>query len=83
MGDSAARFDEGQEEESDQDFSAGEPEYAGETKGPEPDRPYVEGLLGAAVEVAPNFDYGQDEPPGFPDSDEEEDQEYDGMVMNM
>ena len=82
-GDSAARFDEGQEEESDQDFSAGEPEYAGETKGPEPDRPYVEGLLGAAVEVAPNFDYGQDEPPGFPDSDEEEDQEYDGMVMNM
>ena len=82
-GDSAARFDEGQEEESDQDFPASEPEYAGETKGPEPDRPYVEGLLGAAVEVAPNFDYGQDEPPGFPDPDEEEDQEYGGMVMNM
>ena len=83
VGDSAARFDEGQEEESDQDFSAGELEYAGETKGPEPDRPYVEGLLGAAVEVAPNFDYGQDEPPGFPDPDEEEDQEYGGMAMNM
>lgn len=83
VGDSAARFDEGQEEESDQDFSAGEPEYSGETKGPEPDRPYVEGLLGAAVEVAPNFDYGQDEPPGFPDPDEEEDQEYGGMGMNM
>ena len=83
MGDSAARFDEEQEEESDQDFSAGEPECAGETKGPEPDRPYVEGLLGAAVEVAPNFDYGQDEPPGFPDPDEEEDQEYGGMAMNM
>ena len=83
VGDSAARFDEEQEEESDQDFSAGEPEYAEETKGPEPDRPYVEGLLGAAVEVAPNFDYGQDEPPGFPDPDEEEDQEYGGMVMNI
>lgn len=83
VGDSAARFDEGQEEESDQDFSAGELEYAEETKGPEPDRPYVEGLLGAAVEVAPNFDYGQDEPPGFPDPDEEEDQEYGGMAMNM
>ena len=83
VGDSAARFDEGQEEESDHDFSAGEPEYAGETKGPEPDRPYLEGLLGAAVEVAPNFDYGQDEPPGFPDPDEEEDQEYGGMGMNM
>ena len=83
VGDSAARFDEEQEEESDQDFSAGEPEYAEETKGPEPDRPYVEGLLGAAVEVAPNFDYGQDEPPGFPDPDEEEDQEYGGMAMNM
>ncbi len=83
VGDSAARFDEGQEEESDQDFSAGELEYAEETKGPEPDRPYVEGLLGAAVEVAPNFDYGQDEPPGFPDPDEEEDQEYGGMGMNM
>lgn len=83
VGDPAARFDEGQEEESDQDFSAGEPECAGETKGPEPDRPYVEGLLGAAVEVAPNFDYGQDEPPGFPDPDEEEDQEYGGMAMNM
>ena len=83
MDDSAARFSEGQEEESDQDFSAGEPEYAGETKGPEPDRPYVEGLLGAAVEVAPNFDYGQDEPPGFPTPDEEEDQEYGGMVMNI
>ena len=83
VGDSAARFDEELEEESDQDFSAGEPEYSGETKGPEPDRPYVEGLLGAAVEVAPNFDYGQDEPPGFPDPDEEEDQEYGGMAMNM
>ena len=83
VGDPAARFDEGQEEESDQDFSAGEPECAGETKGPEPDRPYVEGLLGAAVEVAPNFDYGQDEPPGFPDPDEEDDQEYGGMAMNM
>ena len=83
MGDSAARFDEGQEKVSDQDLSACEPEYAGETKGPEPDRPYVEGLLGAAVEVAPNFDYGQDEPPGFPDPDEEEDQEYGGMGMNM
>lgn len=83
VGDSAARFDEEQEEENDQDFSTGEPECAGETKGPEPDRPYLEGLLGAAVEVAPNFDYGQDEPPGFPDPDEEEDQEYGGMAMNM
>lgn len=83
VGDSAARFDEEQEEKNDQDFSTGEPEYAGETKGPEPDRPYVEGLLGAAVEVAPNFDYGQDEPPGFPDPDEEEDQECGGMAMNM
>lgn len=83
VGDSAARFDEEQEEENDRDFSTGELEYAGETKGPEPGRPYVEGLLGAAVEVAPNFDYGQDEPPGFPDPDEEEDQEYGGMAMNM
>lgn len=83
VGDSAARFDEEQEEKNDQDFSTGEPECAGETKGPEPDSPYVEGLLGAAVEVAPNFDYGQDEPPGFPDPDEEEDQEYGGMAMNM
>lgn len=35
------------------------------------------------MEVAPNFDYGQDEPPGFPDPDEEEDPEYGGMAMNM
>lgn len=83
VGDSAARFDEEPEEENDHFFSSGEPEYAGETKEPEPDRPYVEGLLGAAVEVAPNFDYGQDEPPGFPDPDEEDDQEYGGMAMNM
>ena len=83
VGDPAARFDEGQEEKNDQDFSTGEPEYAEETKGSEPDHSYVEGLLGAAVEVAPNFDYGQDEPPGFPDPDEEEDPEYGGMAMNM
>ena len=30
-----------------------------------------------------NYDYGQDEPPGFPDPDEEEDQEYGGMAINM
>ena len=83
VGDSAARFDEEQEEKNDQDFSTGEPEYAEETKGSEPDHSYVEGLLGAAVEVAPNFDYGQDEPPGFPAPDEEEDQEYGGMAMKM
>ena len=80
---SATCFQEEQEEENDRDFSTGELEYAGETKGPEPGRPYVEGLLGAAVEVAPNFDYGQDEPPGFPAPDEEEDQEYGGMAMKM
>ena len=66
-------FGEEPEEERNLDSSADEPG---------PDRPYVEGILGAAVEVAPNFDYGQDEPPGFPTPDEEEDQEF-GMGMGM
>lgn len=44
---------------------------------------YVEGELGAAVEVAPNFDYGQDETSGFPGPDDEEGTEDFGMNMGM
>ena len=52
-----------------------------ETSQDKPSPGYIEGELGAAVEVAPNFYYGQDEQPAFPDLEDEEDQEFGGMSM--
>lgn len=43
--------------------------------------PFIEGELGAAVEAAPNFYYGQDEPLAFSDLEDEENQEFGGMSM--
>lgn len=68
VGDSEAGSDPEDEEELEQDMPAPE---------------YVEGELGAAIEVAPNFDYGQDEPPGFPEPDDEEEAEDFGLNMAM
>ena len=58
-------------------------EFPDETKQDTPTPGYIEGELGAAVEVAPDFDYGQDESPGFPEPDEEEENEDYGMNMAM
>lgn len=68
MGDSEGGFEPEDEEESEQ-----------VTPTPE----YIEGELGAAIEVAPNFDYGQDEPPGFPAPDDEDETEDYGLNMAM
>lgn len=54
-----------------------------ETGQDKPSPEYIEGELGAAVEVAPNFDYGQDESSGFPEPDDEEENEDYGMNMAM
>lgn len=57
--------------------------YPEEAQQDAPTPEYTEGELGAAVEVAPNFDYGQDEPSGFPGTDDEEETEDFGMNMGM
>lgn len=48
----------------------------------EPAREFVEGELGAAVEVAPMHEFDEDGHPDFPVPDNEEDQDY-GMDMGM
>ena len=68
--------DEGYEELEDGEFPE---EAVQDTTVPE----YVEGELGAAVEVATNFDHGQNETSGFPESDDEEETEDFGMNMGM
>jgi len=78
VGDSESGFDEPDEDDIEQEVSEDE-QTAAEFSGPE----YVEGELGAAVEVAHNIDPGEDEQPVFPESDEEEEQEYGGMEMSM
>lgn len=48
----------------------------------EPAREFVEGELGAAVEVAPMHEFDEDGHPDFPVPDNGEDQDY-GMDMGM
>lgn len=48
-----------------------------------PGRGFIEGKSGAAIEVAPNYNFGEEIPPPFPESDDEEDQEFGGMSMSM
>ena len=48
----------------------------------EPAREFVEGELGAAVEVAPTHEFDEDAHLDFPEPDNEEDQDY-GMDMGM
>ncbi len=48
----------------------------------EPAREFVEGELGAAVEVVSMPVFGEDAPADFPEPDDEEDQDY-GMNMGM
>ncbi len=84
VGDSEGSFEPEDEEETGEGYEELEdgefPEEAvQDTTVPE----YVEGELGAAVEVAPNFDYGQDDPSGFPEPDDEEEAEDFGMNMGM
>ena len=45
-----------------------------------PDREYVDGELGAAIEVAPSYDFGDEPQPPFPEPEDEEDQDF-GMSM--
>lgn len=42
---------------------------------------YREGALGAAIEIASNFDYQEDESSAFPEPEDEEEQEFGGMAM--
>lgn len=84
VGDSEGSFEPEDEEEPDEAYEELEdgefPEEAvQDTTVPE----YVEGELGAAVEVATNFDHGQNETSGFPESDDEEETEDFGMNMGM
>lgn len=69
--------EDGEEAEGDyEEIEDGEfPEEAGQEK------PYIEGALGAAVEVADNFDYQEDEQPGFPEPEDDEEQEFGEMSM--
>lgn len=61
--------------------SESEDEEESEQVTPTPE--YIEGELGAAIEVAPNFDYGQNEPPGFPAPDDEKEAEDFSLNMAM
>lgn len=72
VGNSEGGFGEPDEEESEQDAAEALP-----------DRGFIEGDLGAAIEVAPIPDFGEDDQPPFPEPDDEEDQEYGGMNMGM
>lgn len=83
VGDSEGSFEPEDEEENEEDYEEIEDaEFPEETEQDSPSPGYIEGELGAAVEVAPDFDYGQNEPPGFPEPDDEEDESY-GMNMAM
>ena len=77
VSDSEGSFEPEDEEETDGDYEEIEdgefPEEAGQ------DRPYIEGA--AAAEVAPDFDYQEDEQPGFPEPEDDEEQEFGEMSM--
>ena len=84
VGDFEGGFEPEDEEETGEDYEETEDYgYPEETEQDTPTPEYTEGALGAAVEVAPNFDYGQDEPGGFPGPDDEEETEDFGMGMGM
>lgn len=84
VGDSEGGFEPEDEEETGEDYEETEDYgYPEETQQDTPTPEYTEGALGAAVEVAPNFDYGQDEPSGFPEPDDEEETEDFGINMGM
>ncbi|MCI9552641.1 MAG: hypothetical protein HFE94_03795 [Acutalibacter sp.] len=82
VSDSEGGFEPGDEGENLEDYEEVEdgefPEEAEQNKfAPE----YIEGELGAAVEAAPNFYYGQGERPAFPDLEDKGEQEFGGMSM--
>ena len=82
VSDSEGSFEPEDEEETGADYEEVEDgAFPEETSQDKPSPGYIEGELGAAVEVAPNFYYGQDEQPAFPDLEDEEDQEFGGMSM--
>ena len=80
MDDSEGSFEPGDEEDYEE---IEDMEFPEETEQDTPAPGYIEGKLGAAVELAPNFDYGQDESFGFPEPDDEEETEEYGMNMAM
>jgi hypothetical protein len=80
VGDSEGSFEPEDEEDYEEIEDA---EFPEETEQDTPAPGYIEGELGAAVEVAPDFDYSQDESSGFPEPDEEEENEDYGMNMAM
>lgn len=84
VGDSEGSFEPEDKEEPDEDYEKlKDGEFLEEAVQDTPVPEYVEGELGAAVEVAPNFDYGQDDTSGFPNPDDEEETEDFGMNMGM
>ena len=72
--------DEGELEQDEPPDTTGDKEETYDFHEDYPDRGYVEGELGAAVEVAPMPDFGEEESPAFPEPDDEEEQDY-GMSM--
>jgi len=83
VGDFEGGSDEQDEDELEQDEppdTAGDEEEISDLHEDYPDRGYVEGELGAAVEIAPMPDFGEEDGPAFPEPDDEEDQDY-GMSM--
>lgn len=83
VGDFEGSFDEQDENELEQDEPPDTARDEEETSGLNedyPDREYIEGELGAAIEVAPIPDFGEEEGPAFPGPDDEEEQDY-GMSM--
>lgn len=75
--------DEGELEQDEPPDTAGDEEEISDLHEDYPDRGYVEGELGAAVEVAPMPDFGEEDGPAFPEPDDEEEQDYGGMEMSM
>lgn len=82
MSDSEGSFEPEDEEETGADYEEVENgAFPEETSQDKPSPGYIEGELGAAVEVAPDFDYQENEQPAFPEPEDEEDQEFGGMSM--
>lgn len=82
VSDSEGGFEPEDEEETEADYEEVEDgAFSEETGQDKPSPGYIEGELGAAVEVAPDFDFQKDEQPAFPEPEDEEDQEFGGMSM--
>lgn len=82
VSDSEGGFEPEDEEETGTDYEEVEDGAFPEETGQDKLSPgYIEGELGAAVEVAPVFDFQEDEQPTFPEPEDEEDQEFGCMSM--